>query len=53
MCLETHFQYELSTDLIINLGPYGQLGAVLKKKFGADYEQLLRAFFSMFSFAKK
>jgi hypothetical protein len=30
----------------------GQL-AILKKKLGADYEQLLRAGFFMFSWAKK
>ena len=35
--------YEISVS-----GPFGQPGQYIKKKLGADYEQLLRAFFSCF-----
>ena len=34
--------------MISGFGPFGQPGQYIKKNWGTDYEQLLRAFFSCF-----
>ena len=43
---------EDETPRISILGWFGQPGSTVKKKFGADYEQLLRPVFFRFSWAK-
>ena len=43
MSLGTYLKYEKSI-----LGWFGQPGSTVKKKFGADYEQLLRPVFLCF-----